>query len=149
SYHFSTMLPLLLAIAGIAVNMLVGELDRRKRRADDAKPTRIHDLTFAASLILLIGALVVGGYLNQQYVVGDLGQRLFPYVVVGALIVIISAFVARMIYPRVTALREHHSEDDEAKRQEQDKQVSSPKKEPIDRLTTTLENPREIEEFST
>ncbi|MFI5422118.1 MAG: metal-dependent hydrolase, partial [Nitrososphaerales archaeon] len=64
SYHFSTMLPLLLAIAGIAVNMLVGELDRRKRRADDAGPTRIQEVTVAASLSLMISAIVVGAYLN-------------------------------------------------------------------------------------
>jgi hypothetical protein len=131
SYHFSTMLPLLLAIAGIATNMLVGELDRRKRRADDAKPTRIHDLTFAASLILMIGAIIVGAYLNQQYVVIDLAERLFPYIAVGALIAIISAFVARKIYSRVSALREHHSEDNEEKKEETNKQGSSPKKEPL------------------
>jgi hypothetical protein len=127
SYHFSTMFPLFLAIAGIATNMLVGELDRRKRRADDAKPSRAHNLTFAASLILMISAIVAGAYLNQQYVVVALGVRLFPYILVGTVIVIISALVAPKIYPRVAALREHNSEDDEEKIEQKKKQGSSSK----------------------
>ena len=110
SYQLNVMLPLVVGMVGIAINMLVGELDRRKRRGDDAKPTRGHDAAFAASVIFVLSALILGAYLNQKYFLVVLVTQLFPYILLGAVIVILAAFAAPKIYPKVTALREHHSE---------------------------------------
>jgi hypothetical protein len=125
SYHFNVMLPFFIGSAGIAVNMLVGELDRRKRRGDDAKPTLAHNMAFGASLLLSMSALIVAAYLNQNYVVTFIA-RMFPPILIGALIAIVSVFAAPKIYPKISAIRKPHTDSADI-----DKATESSKDEPI------------------
>ncbi len=107
------MAPLLIGSIGISINLLVGETDRKKRRGDDAKPTSAHDAAFAASLILVISALVIGAFLNQNFVVSFL-VREFPLVLLGALLAVASAYTVPKLYNGIGFIRKHHSDNDNA-----------------------------------
>jgi len=121
SYHVNIMLPFLIGAAGITVNMLAGEVDRRQRKGDNAKPTLFHNASFAVSLILILSALVIGAYLNQDHVVSFL-LRSFPLILFGAFVTIASAYGVPKLYNRIGFIRKHHSEVDDKSKDDKDYQ---------------------------
>lgn len=66
SYHLTVMLPIAIGSIGIAVNMVAGEWDRRRRADDTSRPTRFYDFTFILSLSLMFLAIFLGAYLNPS-----------------------------------------------------------------------------------
>jgi uncharacterized membrane protein YbhN (UPF0104 family) len=110
SYQFSVMLPVVIGSIGIAVNMLTGEVDRRKRNDDYRRPRYIYEIIFTASLILIIAALFLGAFLNPD--------ALSPYnslalpIVAGVVITVAIGLLLPKIYNKVGMTRvTHHSED--------------------------------------
>jgi len=107
SYQFGVMLPVVIGSIGIAGNMLVGEIDRRKRDGDDSKPRPLYEAFFFVTLFLMFFAVFLGAYLNPSAV-----EAYEPYVVpiiIGAIATVLIAVGMPKVYKRFGRI-EHHTE---------------------------------------
>ena len=119
SYQFSVMLPIVIGSVGIGINMLAGELDRRRRIDDEEKPRHAYEFVFSGSLFMMLFAIVLGAYLNPGSLSGI--QTLLLPIIVGAVVIITIAYVMPKIYKKVGMIRvSHHSEDTDDKVIKQD-----------------------------
>jgi hypothetical protein len=108
SYQFSFILPFLIGAVGVAINMLVGESDRKKRPEDNKGPTKRHDALFAVTLVMIAISLIIAGVLNYGYVL-LVTEKELPLIFAGGLIVLGCAYVIPKLYNRVGFIKERHS----------------------------------------
>jgi hypothetical protein len=84
-FGFSIALPLLVGSAGIILNFLVGEVDR-KRRVDNTKSYRTYKATFYLTFGMMIFAVILGAIMNPPSVNSIISK--IPYVAAGAVILV-------------------------------------------------------------
>jgi hypothetical protein len=111
-------LPFIVGAAGISLNMLAGEIDRRKeiKKPGYERPPRVYEIVFAVSLALMFFAIALGAYLNSGYV-ESVYAPLLPFVGIGAVVVVAITFVLIKAYSTGPFVRlRHHSEAKEEKR---------------------------------
>lgn len=110
-------IPFVIGILGVSLNMLAGEIDRRKelKKPGYERPPRVYETIFALSLALVFVAITLGVYFNLNYV-ERIYFSLFSYVVIGAIVVVVIAFVLIKVYSIGPFVRiRHHSEDKKSK----------------------------------
>ena len=109
SYQFSVMLPIIVGSIGIVLNMMGGELDRRKRGDDYQRPRYVYEVNFGVSLFLMFSAIFLGAYLNPA-ALGVYGTLAIP-VVLGVIAAVGIGFILPRIYSKVGVFRvAHHRE---------------------------------------
>jgi len=86
---FSLTIPLLIGSAGIILNFLVGELDR-KRLIDNAKSYRTYKATFFLTLGIMVFAIILGAIMNPQTAISTLSK--IPYIAAGVAILTCVAY---------------------------------------------------------
>jgi len=86
----SLALPLLVGSVGIALNFLVGELDR-KRLVDFAKSYRTYKATFYLTFGMMVFAIVLGAIMNPQDVFSTAG--IIPYIAAGVALSLCISYV--------------------------------------------------------
>jgi hypothetical protein len=86
--NLSAIIPLLIGSAGVFLNFLVGELDRRKLVT--TKSDRPYKFSFVLSIGIMIFAIVLGGILNPTAVSATLS--LMPFIAVGIIVFALSAW---------------------------------------------------------
>jgi hypothetical protein len=84
-FSLSLALPLLVGAAGVFLNFLVGELDR-KRLIDNVKSYRTYKATFYLTFGIMIFAVILGSIMNPQTVISTLSK--IPYVAAGGALLI-------------------------------------------------------------
>jgi LexA-binding, inner membrane-associated putative hydrolase len=108
----SYSIPFVIGVAGISLNMLAGEIDRRKeiRKPGYDRPPRLYEIVFAISLALAILAIASAAWLNIGYVT-SLYSPFLPFIVAGVIIVLGVASALIKAYSRLPFFHmEHHSE---------------------------------------
>ena len=92
-FDLSFYLPLLLGVAGIIVNFVGGEIDR-KNLAKHFKPSGLYKFLFYTSIGVMILAVALGATMNLQIVISTL--RMIPYIVAGiALVFLVSLTILK------------------------------------------------------
>ena len=89
-FSLSLALPLLVGSVGIALNFLVGELDR-KRLVDFAKSYRTYKATFYLTFGMMVFAIVLGAIMNPQDVFSTAG--IIPYIAAGVALSLCISYV--------------------------------------------------------
>ena len=92
----SVTIPFLIGSAGVFLNFLVGELDRKK--LVKTKSDRPYKFTFALSIGIMFFAIVLGGFLNPAAVLITL--RMLPFIVAGVAVFALVAFVVLIFSTR-------------------------------------------------
>ena len=82
--------PFLIGAAGVVMNFVGGELDR-KQLLKKYKSDTINRVLFYFSIGVMILALILGGIMNPQIVLSTVSE--FPYIAAGVALVILVAFV--------------------------------------------------------
>ncbi len=88
-------LPLLLGAAGIIVNFVGGEIDRKKL-AKNFKPDHLYKFFFYLSTGDMILAVALGAIMNPEIVISTM--RMIPYIAAGVALVFLVSFVILKIY---------------------------------------------------
>jgi hypothetical protein len=88
-------LPLLLGAAGIIVNFVGGEIDRKKL-AKNFKPDPLYKFLFYLSTGDMILAVALGAIMNPSIVISTV--KMIPYIAVGVATVFLISFVILKIY---------------------------------------------------
>jgi len=84
-FSLSLALPLLVGAAGVFLNFLVGELDR-KRLIDNVKSYRTYKATFYLTFGIMIFAVILGAIMNPQTVISTISK--IPYIAAGGALLI-------------------------------------------------------------
>ena len=84
------VIPFVIGAAGIVMNFVGGELDR-KELLKKYKSDTINRVLFDFSIGIMIFALILGGIMNPQIVLSTVGE--VPYIAAGIALVILVAFV--------------------------------------------------------
>jgi hypothetical protein len=82
--------PFTLGVAGVLMNFLVGEIDRKKLRKN-FKPDREYKALFYISAGIIVLSVVLGGVMNPQIVISTVSN--VPYIAAGIAVVALVAFV--------------------------------------------------------
>jgi hypothetical protein len=82
--------PFVIAAAGVVMNFVGGELDR-KQLLKKFKPDTIYRVLFYSSVGIMILAVILGGIMNPQVVFSVFSE--IPYIAAGIALVILIAFV--------------------------------------------------------
>src|SRR4029077_6097909 len=90
SFDITFYLPLLIGTAGIMVNFVGGETDRKKL-AKNFKPLSLYKFLFYLSTGVMIFAVALGAIMNKQIVFSTASK--IPYIAAGIVIVFLVSFV--------------------------------------------------------
>ncbi len=91
----SFTLPFLVGSVGIVMNLVVGEIDRKKQ-GKNPKLDTTYNATFLFSVGIMIFAIILGGIMNPQVVNATISK--IPYIAAGIALVILVSFVMLKIY---------------------------------------------------
>jgi hypothetical protein len=83
-------LPLLIGAAGILVNFVGGEIDRKKL-AKNFKPYSLYKCLFYASIGIMIFAVALGAIMNEQIILSSVSRVL--YTAAGIVLVFLISFI--------------------------------------------------------
>jgi hypothetical protein len=89
-------LPFLIGAAGIFLQLIVGEIDRRRELYKLERPMKWYKPLFYVSFIIMFFAISLAGYLNPQSVYTTLME--IPYIIAGIAVVALSAFITFKVY---------------------------------------------------
>lgn len=108
-YQASVMIPLAVCSVGIAINLLSGEVDRRKPRLGSSRPSKIYGIAFGSSLALVFAGIVLGAILNPGYIF-SINIGLMEYFAIGSFAVLVVALVLfKVSYNKlVREISRHH-----------------------------------------
>jgi hypothetical protein len=88
--NLSFDLPLIVGAAGVVMNFIVGEIDRKKL-AQNFKPDREYRILFYFSIGIIIFSLILGAVMNPQIVISTISE--IPYIAAGIAVVAFVSFV--------------------------------------------------------
>jgi archaellum biogenesis protein FlaJ (TadC family) len=86
----SFYVPFTLGVAGVVMNFLVGEIDRKKLRKSFT-PDREYKALFFLSLGIIVLSVILGGVMNPKVVVSTASR--IPYIAVGVTVLALVSFV--------------------------------------------------------
>jgi hypothetical protein len=86
----SFYVPFTLGVAGVLMNFLVGEIDRKKLRKN-FKPDREYKALFYISAGIIVLSVILGGVMNPQIVISTLSE--VPYIAAGIALLASVSFV--------------------------------------------------------
>ena len=95
SIDLAFYLPLLIGAAGIGVNFIGGEIDRKKL-AKNYKGYSLYKFLFYVSIGDMIFAVGLGAAMNPQIVISTIGT--FPYIAAGLVLVLLVSFILLKTY---------------------------------------------------
>ena len=81
--------PFTLGVAGVVMNFLVGEIDRKKLRKN-FMPDREYKRLFFLSVGIIVFSVILGGVMNPQIVVSTAQE--IPYIAVGVTVLALVSF---------------------------------------------------------
>jgi hypothetical protein len=102
-------IPLAIGIVGIVIELLSGEIDRRRIEAKKERHPIVYRSLFAVSIGLLALAVIVAGILNPAYVQNVVFNEL-PYIIGGAIVAFVAASFILIVRPRRRIKKEATSE---------------------------------------
>lgn len=82
--------PFILGAAGVSMNFVVGEIDRKKLRKS-FKPEREYKALFYISVGIIVSSVILGGIMNPQIVISTASE--LPYIAVGVAVVALVSIV--------------------------------------------------------
>jgi hypothetical protein len=88
--NLSFAIPFIVGAAGVFMNFVVGEVDRKKL-AKNFKPDKEYKALFYSSIGIIVFSVVLGGVMNPQVVVSTASE--LPYVAAGIALMALVAFV--------------------------------------------------------
>lgn len=97
----SFILPFLVGSAGVVINFLAGEFDRKKLAIRIFKPDSTYKVLFFFSIGIMILALILGGIMNPQVVIATAG--IIPYIIIGTVVIVLVAFLMLKFYSSKTS----------------------------------------------
>ena len=101
----SFILPFLVGSAGVVINFLAGEFDRKKLTRKIFTIDTTYKVLFFFSIGIMIFALILGGIMNTQVVIATAGM--IPYIIIGIAILVLVAFLMLKFYSSRTIADDH------------------------------------------
>ena len=102
-------IPLVIGAVGIVVELLSGELDRKRSEMGKERHPIVYHILFYASVTLMSIALVIGAFLNPAYVQNVVFYEL-PYIIGGAVVVFGAASFLLLVRPHRKIKKETNDE---------------------------------------
>lgn len=101
----SFLVPFLIGSAGIIMNFLAGEMDRKKLAKKYVKTDTPYKVIFFFSIGIIIIALILGGMMNPKVV--NSTEVIIPYIIAGILVLVLVSFLILKFYSSKTVTDDH------------------------------------------
>jgi LexA-binding, inner membrane-associated putative hydrolase len=92
----SFILPVLIGSAGVVMNFLAGEMDRKKLAKKFASIDSTYKVIFFFSIGVMIFAIILGAIMNPQVVGSTISE--IPFIIVGIIVLVLVSFIMLKIY---------------------------------------------------
>jgi hypothetical protein len=101
----SFILPFIVGSAGVIVNFLAGEMDRKKLAKKFVKSDTTYKVIFFFSIGIIILALILGGIMNPKVV--NETVSIIPYIIVGIVVLVLVSLLILNFYSSKTSTDDH------------------------------------------